>query len=180
VLAPATALSMRDLDRRCRPLVERARKDLRSEGFAGRRAVVARGIDARYVGQSYEITVPYTERYRAAFDRAHRRTYGYADEARPVEVVAVRVTGTGRTEPPRLARTRRMVRAKPTPVGVEKARFGGREVRTRHYLRDDLVTGMRVAGPAVIAGDEATTVLPPGWSARVDSVGSLICAYQPR
>ena len=61
-----------------RPLA--AVRDLPAEGEA----------DLRYRGQSFELTVPLQDDLAAAFHRAHAERYGYADEAREVELVAVR------------------------------------------------------------------------------------------
>ena len=55
-------------------------RDLPAEGEA----------DLRYRGQSFELTVPLQDDLAAAFHRAHAERYGYADEAREVELVAVR------------------------------------------------------------------------------------------
>jgi N-methylhydantoinase A len=46
--------------------------------------------DLRYAGQSFELTVPLEHDLAWAFHRAHEARYGYADPARPVELVAVR------------------------------------------------------------------------------------------
>ena len=46
--------------------------------------------DLRYRGQSFELTVPLQADLAAAFHRAHDERYGYADEAREIELVAVR------------------------------------------------------------------------------------------
>src|ERR1051325_27216 len=46
--------------------------------------------DLRYAGQSFELTVPLGGDLAGAFHRAHESRYGYADPARPVELVAVR------------------------------------------------------------------------------------------
>jgi N-methylhydantoinase A/oxoprolinase/acetone carboxylase beta subunit len=46
--------------------------------------------DMRYVGQSFELTVPLGSDLAAAFHRAHDERYGYADRARRIELVAVR------------------------------------------------------------------------------------------
>jgi N-methylhydantoinase A len=46
--------------------------------------------DLRYAGQSFELTVPLGEDLAGAFHRVHEVRYGYADPARPVELVAVR------------------------------------------------------------------------------------------
>jgi N-methylhydantoinase A len=46
--------------------------------------------ELRYRGQSFELTVPLQPELAAAFHRAHEERYGYADESRDVELVAVR------------------------------------------------------------------------------------------
>jgi N-methylhydantoinase A len=46
--------------------------------------------DLRYLGQSFELTVPLQRELAAAFHRAHEERYGYADPEREVELVAVR------------------------------------------------------------------------------------------
>jgi len=38
------------------------------------------------------------------------------------------------------------------------------------FLRDDLVPGQRVPGPAIIAERNATTVVEPGWEAEVTAL----------
>ncbi len=45
--------------------------------------------DLRYRGQSFELTVPLQPDLAAAFHRAHEERYGYADDAREIELVAV-------------------------------------------------------------------------------------------
>jgi N-methylhydantoinase A len=46
--------------------------------------------DIRYVGQSFELTVPLGGDVGEAFHRAHEERYGYADRDRELELVAVR------------------------------------------------------------------------------------------
>jgi N-methylhydantoinase A len=46
--------------------------------------------DLRYEGQSFELTIPLGEGLAERFHAAHAERYGYADEARPLELVAVR------------------------------------------------------------------------------------------
>ena len=61
-----------------RPLAEV--HDLPAEGEA----------DLRYRGQSFELTVPLQPELADAFHRAHAERYGYADESRALELVAIR------------------------------------------------------------------------------------------
>lgn len=83
-----------------RPLEKEARKDMP-------RAEIQRYFDMRYAGQSYELTVP----EGASFHEVHRRMYGYSDEQRPTEVVAIRARAVERVEKPLLR-----VTAKQKPV----------------------------------------------------------------
>ncbi len=46
--------------------------------------------DLRYVGQSFELTIPLQPELASAFHRAHDERYGYADRTRRIELVAVR------------------------------------------------------------------------------------------
>ncbi|MDX6476513.1 MAG: N-methylhydantoinase, partial [Gaiellaceae bacterium] len=46
--------------------------------------------DLRYRGQSFELSVPLQPALAQAFHRAHEERYGYADELREIELVAVR------------------------------------------------------------------------------------------
>jgi N-methylhydantoinase A len=54
--------------------------------------------DLRYAGQSFELTVALGPRLAERFHAAHAERYGYADRARPLELVAVR-TAEVRTAP---------------------------------------------------------------------------------
>ncbi len=53
--------------------------ELGREGFARRRIAIDEQVDVRYIGQSYEITLPFTPGYRRDFDRRHGQLYGYAN-----------------------------------------------------------------------------------------------------
>ena len=55
--------------------------------------------DLRYAGQSFELTIPLGADLEHRFHTAHAARYGYADRARPLELVAVR-TAEVRAAPP--------------------------------------------------------------------------------
>ena len=42
------------------------------------------------------------------------------------------------------------------------------------YERDRLDVGAAVAGPAIVEQFDATTVIPSGWTARVDGLRNLV------
>lgn len=176
VLRASAELTVKDLARTSAPLVATARAALKAEGFGPSRQVITVSLDVRYVGQSFEITLPLTERYREAFDREHGRTYGYSNPARPTEVVNVRVTATGVTAKPTLPHARVGATYRPTPSATSPGRFGGLAVKVAFHRWDDLRPGARASGPAVIAGGEATVVVPPKWSFKVDGFGNVVAA----
>jgi N-methylhydantoinase A/oxoprolinase/acetone carboxylase beta subunit len=174
VLASVADTSLREIERLFAPLVAQAKRELRAEGFATQRTRIERLLDVRYVGQSYEITVPFAPGYRAAFDHVHRRRYGYADAARPAEVVNLRVKALGLTDKPRLPRASRAAAGLAKPYATRRACFGGRDAPTAFFHREDLPAGSRADGPAVLAGAEATVVIPPGFAFEVDRFGNVI------
>ena len=174
VLAPSDQLSMRDLSRRLAPLVERAESELLAEGFPRRRIHIETRVDVRYVGQSYEISVPLTTTYRKTFDRRHGQLYGYANPDRATEVVALRVVAAGITDKPALPRVRVLTSRPPRPMARRPGRFDGRVMPVSFFRWPDLEPGSRGRGPAVITGAEATVVVPPRSAFRVDAFGNVL------
>jgi len=162
-------------------LESRGRSVLKAEGFAGAKIRGERLLDMRYVGQAYELTVPESGDFLAAFHNAHERRYGYSDAARAVEVVNVRARLIGVTEQPQLDRPRAAKRrAGATVVETRRALFGGRTFPTRVYDRAKLAPGQKFIGPAIISEYSATTVVPPGWRGKMDAWGNLILTQGSR
>ena len=56
--------------------------------------------------------------------------------------------------------------------------FNGASVGTKCYRRDLLTKNQVLNGPALILQMDTTTVIPPGWTLRVDSLGNLIATTQ--
>jgi N-methylhydantoinase A/oxoprolinase/acetone carboxylase beta subunit len=173
VLLPADRVTVAALTGRVRPLVRQAERELRSEGFRPSRQTIERLVDVRYAGQSYEITVPMSARYLAEFDRQHARLYGYSNPQRAKEVVTVRVKAAGITDKPALPFSRpRRARLPRSTVGT--GRFNGKAHPVAHYRWDRLDPGSEGGGSAVIAGGEATIVVPPDWTFQIDGFGNVI------
>jgi N-methylhydantoinase A len=92
------------------PLAQRGLHDLQSEGFSAEAIHLEQAADLRYLGQSYELSVPIdpldedTTHLLAAFHTQHQRLYGYSRPQAPVEVVTLRLRAVGRVQPPGLQR----------------------------------------------------------------------------
>ena len=138
-------------------------------------AAIVREVDLRYVGQGYELTIPFESlaSAREAFEAAYARRYGMASPGEPVEATTWRLTAVGRHRPVELPRF--PGGAAPEPR-LRKAYFPecGGWTDTKVYERDRLTAGTRVEGPAIVEEKESTTVLPPKTVAEVDELGNLV------
>jgi N-methylhydantoinase A len=154
-----------------RALESEARAAFSAEGA---KAILSCSADLRYHGQGFELRVDWSGSAVARFHRLHAQTYGYADPARAVEIVTLRVQAIARSRKPRVTRARI---AKPDvrqALIAERSIFeDGRWRRAALYDRARLEPGNRIAGPAVIAELSATTYLPTGWIAAVDALSNL-------
>jgi N-methylhydantoinase A len=95
---------------------------------------------------------------RDAFERRHRRRYGWARSDYELELVTLRLRAT---------RPRPRPRFEPLPE-LERPLEG------RQFHRPDLQPGDRFAGPARVEQLDCTTYLPAGWRARVDAYQNLV------
>src|SRR5215217_1871528 len=164
-------------------LEDEAREVLEDEGVPGSRMELLRTADMRYVGQEYFVNVELPQNGQLTesalgeltdrFHAAYKTRYGHSTPGAPVEFVNLRVAALGELE-------RDVAGFKP-PSGGEVPPHDTREVifedermPTKIFRRDQLPAGAEVAGPLVIEEDTATTVVPPGWDARVDELGNVI------
>jgi N-methylhydantoinase A len=93
--------------------------------------------------------------------------------------VNLRVKAIGVTQKPQLPREPLRESAAPAPLAFRPAHFAGRIHATALYRRDGLHAGAAAAGPAIISGREATTVIPPNFKFRIDQLGNIIATRQP-
>ncbi|MBE3558739.1 MAG: hydantoinase/oxoprolinase family protein [Ktedonobacteraceae bacterium] len=165
-------------------LEEQGRRDLLQEGIAAEKIITEYYLDLRYVGQSYELVIPFKgdiARAVADFHAAHEKRFGYNDPNERVQVVNARLKARALADKPALERkeiTREAREASATPIYRRTVYFAGAGGAVPYeapiYERKTLVPGAVLSGPAVVIQYDTTTVLPPGWWAQVDSVGNLV------
>jgi N-methylhydantoinase A len=163
-------------------LTDRGRLDLIGEGCAEGRILIERALDLRYVGQSYELTVPFDDGadMASAFHHAHARRFGYSDEGEPVQIVNVRVKARGPVDTPPMPRqTGDRAAAHAATRRSHRVAFSSADGQliwrqTPVYMRVRLAPGAILTGPAIVAQYDTTTVLPPDWSATVDATGAIL------
>ena len=156
------------------PIVQKARAELEMEGFEERSMLIECALDIRYIGQSYEITVPFSPEYAENFVRQHVQLYGYAIPFKALELVNLRVNGIGYTNKPALPNRELSERPLAEPMATRTAWFGGQAWQTAFYQRESLSSGMKGYGPAIITSGQSTAVIPPNFSFSVDGAGALV------
>ncbi|MGH7332741.1 MAG: hydantoinase/oxoprolinase family protein, partial [Candidatus Rokuibacteriota bacterium] len=178
--ASLEAWNQKPVDEGLRALEARCVAPLLEEGIAPEAVGVSRSVDLRYVGQNYELDIPYQRdpaRLRAAFEERHRRLYGYAT-GESVECVNLRVVASVASHPEELPAFVSDGGAT-TPTGWQRAYFPpAGAVRLPRYDRTRLPVGHAIAGPALIEDESSTTVLGPGQQGRTDRLGNLIIEEQ--
>jgi N-methylhydantoinase A len=166
-------------------LRSKAAARLRDAGFAADEIAFRELADLRYAGQTYELAVPLAAdpllaetipALREAFAQEHLRAYGHRGREGTVELVTLRVVARGA----RGSKDQGFVRP-PTPHrtagarGPRPAYFGPKWgiVETRTLERSQL-SDVPTVGPFIIEEYDATTVIPPGWSAVLDVSGAVL------
>jgi N-methylhydantoinase A len=164
-----------DLKNRFAILERASRAELQHEGFPAELARAEQRLDLRYVGQSYELSVPFRTDFRELFHTQHEKAYGYAHPGRRLEIVNVRLRLTIPTPKPKLP-TCTAGNPDPAPARVKSKPvwFGGRFRLTPLYDRERLEAGARFVGPAIVVEYSSTTVVPPDFSCEVDRWLNLI------
>jgi len=159
-----------------RELERAARATLRGEGFPDKKQRHERSLAVRYKGQSFELQIKQPRGdIAAAFHRVHRARYGYAQGKSVVEIVSVRVRSSGLVEKPsiRAARAPRATNLA-QPHSFTGTYFAGKKVRAAVYHREEVKSGSRLRVPCIVTEYSATTLVPEGCKASVDSIGNMI------
>ncbi|MEN8113997.1 MAG: hydantoinase/oxoprolinase family protein [Actinomycetota bacterium] len=133
--------------------------------------------DVRYLGQSHEVTVPYSPgdgwaTLAARFHGLHHERNGFSRPDDPIEVVTVRATATGSPaiDP---ATVFTWAPDGPAEIGSRPVLTADGRVHARVWRREGLGAGDRILGPAVVEEREATTWIAPGERATVSETGAL-------
>jgi 5-oxoprolinase (ATP-hydrolysing) len=114
------------------------------------------------------------EKMKAAFERAHKARFGFIDRGKDlvIEAVSVEAVGGGATF---TERPRKTTRSK-LPAPARRTRFfsGGKWHRALVYIRDMLLPGHKVKGPAIIIEPHQTVVVEHGWQAELTAKNHLV------
>ena len=166
-------------------LVASAVAAMRSQGYQ-EPVRLERALELRYLGQNYELELPYErddfdERALAAlweaFHARHEARFGFAIPGEVIELITLKCTAIIETDKPRLAPLAQ--RAAATPRERRTVWFDDGAHDTPIYAREDLAPQQVIAGPALIEEAASVTVLRPGQTLEVAASGHLEVAAAP-
>ncbi len=139
----------------------------------GRRAVVTggsmgigRAIARELAGEGVSVAILARDAAR------HKALYGFDLPEGLVELVTLRLEATGRLGGGITATLPAGTGA--APYGRHAVHFAGGTREAALYDRAALGAGDHFAGPAIVTQLDATTLVPPGWGARMHASGALV------
>jgi N-methylhydantoinase A len=173
-LADAGTADVAAVEAEFQRLEAEANERLEHEGVSPDQITLERLIDMRYIGQwrSLAVAVSNPLDLEAAvnlFHNEHEREYNYRRDGAAVEIYQLNVRAIGITPKPEFKR-HEVSNEKPSPASRRPVYFDepAEALDTPVYDRVDLPAGCTIPGPAIVDQLDATTVVPPGWSAEVD------------
>lgn len=164
-----------------------AEATLSSEGVPQADMIFERSLEVRYVGQEYTVSVAVgsdviDEAVMIGvihrFHRLHERQYGHSSPGEPLELVDLRIVAQGLI--PKLVRNQLKEGSPGLPPEAllsESDTFfseNGGTLRTALINRNALEAGNTFDGPAIVVERTATTVVEPGFQARVLPTGEIM------
>ncbi len=172
---PLEARALAEVEEKCVKLGEQCTRELAAQGSELER--LDRRVHLKYDGTDTALVVPLASvaAMRDEFERLYRSRFSFLMPDRTLVVEAVSVEAVGRSDAPGAAlEAGARPGERPRAVAEVPMTSGGAAHATPVFVREDLAPATRIAGPAIIAERNATTVVEPGWEARVTDLDHLV------
>jgi 5-oxoprolinase (ATP-hydrolysing) len=173
---PLAADSLPVVAKQLQALGAAAKADLERQQAGSGAVTIHRRVHVRYEGSDSALVVPFGDLgdIVGSFEAAYRRRFAFLMRGKKMVVEAVSVeavvAGDAPDEPRHALHPARDVPRRETV----RMYSGGEWHDSALVVREDLRPGDVVAGPAVIAEKNATTVVEPGWQARLTALDHIV------
>ncbi len=170
------ASAMGAVTSRVEALAQEAADELTRQGVSGGRRHVHMRVHVRYEGTDSALVVPFgsAEQIQAAFEAAYRQRFAFLMSERRLIVEAVSVEAIGEGDAPAEPRFDLNESGAAPSTATVRLFSGGRWWDAALVVRESARPGHVIDGPAIIAEKNATTVVEPGWQARVTALDHLV------
>ena len=135
---------------------------------------VARSLNLRYKGQSYELSIPFSENFIEHFHTSHEQNFGYSLPATPLELVSIQCSITVRRTRQPLPRMKTASCNLLQPITVKPVYFANTSEKIPVFLRSTLVPGQKISGPALVIDSYATILVSTSFTLEVDTLQNII------
>jgi 5-oxoprolinase (ATP-hydrolysing) len=160
---------------RLQALATAAADELRGQGVPAADIQVQRQVHVRYQGTDTALAVPMAGigDITQAFEAGYRQRFAFLMPGRALVIEAVSVEAVGAGERHADAPHGSEPATHTPPPQARVRMHSGRWHDAGLYVRERLDAGALIDGPAVIAEKNATTVVEPGWQARLTAAGPI-------
>jgi 5-oxoprolinase (ATP-hydrolysing) len=162
-------------EQRLAQLGDAARDEVASQGVERGAILLRRHVHVRYQGTDTALIVPFGEQraIKQAFEVGYKQRFAFLmpDRLLVIEAVSVEAVGAGQAHDAAVtSAAAKPSRPKPeTTVQMHAERW----LEAGLFVRESLAAGALIDGPAIIAEQNATTVVEPGWQARLTAAGPI-------
>jgi 5-oxoprolinase (ATP-hydrolysing) len=166
-----------DLASRAATLAGEAKAALRAQDVPMASVETVASLRVKYAGTDTPLVTPFgdTSSVREAFEEMHQRRFGFTSPTTPLVVETLSVEAIGHADAgaePSFDETK--ARRAPEAITTVSTRMAGALHQALVFDREALAVGAEILGPAIIREATGTTVVEPGWRARVDARLNLI------
>ncbi|MDQ2928064.1 MAG: hydantoinase B/oxoprolinase family protein, partial [Pseudomonadota bacterium] len=153
-----------------------AAAELERQGVAADHIAVHRRVHVRYEGTDSALVVPFGDAatLQASFEAAYRQRFAFLMVERRLVVEAVSVEAIGAGEAPHEARHALTTHGAAPETARVRIFSEGHWHDAALVERGDARPGHVIDGPAIVAERNATTVVEPGWRARITALDHLV------
>lgn len=171
-------------------LVARAHRQLEADGVPESQRRFRQIGECRYLGQGFELRVDIpagplnaasAKTVMDDFFHVHKKVYGHAFRDQSCELVTLRLVATAVIETMALPKLAVGGRRNPEDARLYTRRTvfdDGDAHETPRYLRAKLLADDALEGPALVVQHNSTTIVPPGYVARVMTYGDILISKE--
>ena len=171
-----TAAALSPIALQLSALAQSAQADLQRQAVSRGAVQVHQRVHVRYQGSDSALVVAFgsVQEIQARFEAAYRQRFAFLMPGKAMMVEAVSVEAVVAGDAPAEAR-HALHAARDVPRRATVRMFtAGTWHEAALVVREDMRAGDAVTGPAIIAEKNATTVVEPGWQARLTELDHLL------
>ncbi|MDI3539344.1 MAG: hypothetical protein PWQ52_467 [Methanolobus sp.] len=152
------------------------REEMLDQGVAEEKITAQHKVHAKYIGTNTPLIMDPADMdsIRAAFDREHRKRFGFIMQDRELVVEAISVEIIGSGEDMQEKDILPLTGGQDETIGHTLMYTSGQFHKTPVIRRNSLRTEDGIYGPAIITEENTTIVIEPGWKAELTRNNCLI------